>query len=600
MDTTHNDAPPARSLEPEPKAESESESDRFSCLCGLTSFVTNSKRVLKIAWDLTPGEVSVLCALLLTSEVSISQLALRKELPPGTAAQLGSAVKCHGTIHTMSLGSCYESGDSYAPELFRTLLAAASPALGQLSISRFSIPCEWLIACDSFSQFTALRSLTIATPQGCPVTLLIASIGKLRALESLRISGVDIGDSDAGTLTATLGDNLPQLVELSICCGGFGEKAGRPIGSLVALGRLQKLILNGNKLKDEGVSAIVDTILDLSKSRRCELQQLSLRANNIGPAGEIKLAELIAHSPRLRVLDLSYNYLGRTAADALLRSIQLRAQSLEELDINHCNLDPHGALPLLNGLRAFHALRVLKAGWCGEGDLGAHALSQLLLLSEGCRRRLTELQIQCGGFMASGARELARAFVKAYALRSINMNDSPLEPRGAAAILDALATASTMPMDAIEFGNCRIGDDGASAVGRLILHRGCRSVSLYNDEMHARGAKAIMDSAAASTTCVMKFLDLSYNPIGEEGVKYVLDKMMQSRRKLVHELNIARIKLGVGAATAVKLAVEEHDAIYWIRVDKYDVDAEADEILEGVKKWEHDSKPSRAAILQFS
>ncbi len=596
MDTAQNDALPARSIEPEPKAESES--DRFSCLCGLTSFVTNSKQVLEIDWDLTPDEVSVLCVLLLTSEVSISRLVLRKELPSGIAAQLGSAIKCLGTIHTMSLGSCGEFECTEAPELFRSVLAAASPALEQLSINHLIIPRKWLIiARDAFSQFTALRSLTIATSRDCDIPLLVASIGKLRALESLHISEVGVGDLNVGMLTATLGENLPQLVELDIRSGGFGEKAGRPIGGLVALGRLQKLVLKYNQINDAGVSAMVDAILDLSKSHRCELQQLGLRANDIGPAGGIKLAELIAHSPRLRILDLLYNDLDETAAAALFKSLQLRSHSLEEFNVDCCNLDPRGVLLLLDTLREFPELRVIKAGWNVNGDVCAHALAQFLLSYGG--RRLIKLQMMCIGITESGALELAEALAKAYTLREINISGSPLRPRGAAAIFDALAIASAIPMDAIHFGNCGIGDDGASAVGRFILHRGSRNVYLFGNKIHATGAKAIMDSAAISTTCVIDFLSLSHNPIGDEGVKCILNKMMQSQRRLVHKLDIEGIKLGVGAATAVKLAVEKYGILYCICASKYGVDVEADGILEGVKKWERDLRPSRTAILRL-
>ncbi len=209
--------------------------------------------MLKISRVLTPAEVSALCTLLLTSEVSISQLALGEELPPGTADQLGSAIKCLGTIHTMSLGPCHDFLCNQTPELFQALLAVASPALEQLSISHLYIENDWLIiACHSFSRFTALRSLTIAESIGCDIPLLVAFIGKLRALESLQISHVNIKDSNVGMLAEILGDNLPQLVELSICSGWLGSEAGRPIGSLVALGRLQKLDLKHNLIGDVG------------------------------------------------------------------------------------------------------------------------------------------------------------------------------------------------------------------------------------------------------------------------------------------------------------------------------------------------------------
>ncbi len=113
-----------------------------------------------------------------------------------------------------------------------------------------------------------------------------------------------------------------------------------------------------------------------------------------------------------------------------------------------------------------------------------------------------------------------------------------------------------------------------------------------------------MDSVAISTTCVMNILDLSHNPIEDKGVKCILNKMMQSRRRLVYKLNIAGIRMGVEAANVVKLAVETYDIPYVIPycicVSIDDDNRKVAGILEGVEKWERDLKPSRAAILRLS
>ncbi len=486
--------------------------------------------------------------------------------------------------------------DKSAPELFLTLLAAASPALERLNISWIRITSEWL-ACDPFEKFTALRSLTIMAPGGCPIPSLVSGIGQLRTLESLHISRVNIGDSNSIMLAATLGDRLPLLAELEICSSGFREKAGRPIGSLIALGRVKKLILDCNRLEDDGISAMVDAIIDLSRMHRCKLQQLGLRMNNIGSAGGIKLAEQIAHSPHFRALDLSDNPMGESAADALFKAIRLRSHSLEGLDVSECELGPRGALPVLDALRAYPALRILRTSQGDEGDLGAHALAQFFLFSGRCR--LTELQIESSGITETGALELARALVKAYTLKNLNMVGNSIGPRGAAAIFDALATASTRPMYLINFSCCEIGNDGASAAGRLISRRGCRNVLLDGNEMDATGAKVIMDSAATSTTCVIHFLNLSNNPIGDKGVKYVLDKITQTRRTLVCMLDITGINMGAEGAMAIERAVKEHSMPHWMPANKHCGNVEADRILEGVVKWERDSKPPMAAILKL-
>ncbi len=583
MDSSHSDAPPA------------SEADRFAALCGLTTFVTNSKRVLKIAQNLTPAQVSVICTLLLTSGVSISQLTLQSKLPLGTAARLGSAIKCIGTIHTMSLGSCGEFGSNQASELLHVLSVAASPALEQLSIDSLLITSEWLSR-DPFGKFTSLSCLTISAciNRDRSILLLATKIGQLRALESLHITNMHIRDSDSDVLVAKLGEHLPLLSGLRICSCGLGEKAGRPIGSLVALGRLRKLILDRNRLNDAGVSAMVDAILDLSKSHRCELQQLNLRKNRIGSAGGIKLAELVARSPRLETLNVSTNPIGNTAAEALIQSLQLRAQSLEKLNVTDCKLDPHGIMSLLRTLHDFRVLRALGMGCNHAGDLGAKFLSRFMLSPGG--RTLADLQIGNDDITEAGALNLSGAFAKAYNLRSIDMSVNVIKPRGMTAIMDALAAASTVPMDKIDFEGCLIEDVGASAVGRLILRRGCKHLLLAGNRIDTAGAKVIADSIAAAA-CVIKELDLTENPLEDEGVRYLVNTIVRNRS--VHKLCIRNVKVGVEGAIAIKQAVEIHGVPFWIGVSRAYADEEASKVLTGVKNWEQESKPAWAAILEF-
>ncbi len=186
--------------------------DLFSCLCGLTTFVTNRLEQLEIKQRLTPTEVSVLCSLL-TSTASISHLILRKELPPGTAAILSSAIPA-STVRTLTLGNAMVDKREPAPELFRLL---ANSVVKQLTIYSRSIDDDCNGKCDSLG--VALRSLEINTIKNCSrcIPSLATSIGKLRALESLNIHG--IADSGLEILAAALKD-LPLLTDLAVCLDG--------------------------------------------------------------------------------------------------------------------------------------------------------------------------------------------------------------------------------------------------------------------------------------------------------------------------------------------------------------------------------------------
>ncbi len=566
-------------------------------LCNFASFVTNSREILTISRKLSPDEASVLCSLLVSGS-EIEHLAIQEELPPGAGTQLGLAIATTArTIRTLSLGRIYSNFCECkpAPELFRMLTSANSATLEQIAIYDLSIN-DW---CEhnSFGQFVALRSLVIHTGKDCDRSLpsIIASISRLRALESLRIEGISFTPADIETLVTILKD-LPLIVELGICYAQLGAQTGRTIGNLVALGRIRKLDLTKNVMKCEEIAAMVDAIL--GSSRRCELQELILYDNDFNLVGERKLVDLASHSPRLRVLDLHRNLIpGAFLCVAATRS-------LEELNVSNCllMLDEVESM-LLDTPGAFPALRVLLMNDNWLDDACAGTIAKFIAVSGG--RTLTKLGVKDNHITETGALELARAFEKAYAMRTINLSSNEIRPHGATAVMDALATASTEPMDKIRFSNCYIGDAGAEAAGRLIARRGCKSVILYTNAINAAGAKAIADSVAESV-CVVQNLDLSANPLGPEGVKYLLDKMRfihqkqsSPRNRGVRELGIVSIRMEVEGAMAVKRAVEAHDILDRLRASEHSADTEADEILKGVRTWERNSKPPWTAILKL-
>ncbi len=342
---------------------------------------------------------------------------------------------------------------------------------------------------------------------------------------------------------------------------------------------------------------MVDAIL--GRRYICKLQELNLQRNYIDSAGGRRLSEgLIAHSPRLRSLNLFANPIGDATAEFLGKALQ-NAQSLGELDVRYCKLSSRGLALLLGALSLLSsrsALRVLRIGINALDGFGASSIAKFLLSSSG--RRLTELDISNSNITEAAALELSAVFAKAYTLKFLDIRENPLGPRGAVVIVDALAAAtSTVPMDMIDLSRCNIGDDGAAAVGRLIARRGCRDLQLSNNEMHAAGAKAIADSVVVSA-CMIETLELFDNPIGDEGVTYLLDKIIQSRprKQLVQTLGIVEIGMGVGGAMALKRAVEANGAIRDLHVCRNSGDAKADGILREV---ELNSKSSKGTKLHF-
>ncbi len=277
----------------------------FCSVCNLANFAVNSQKMFTIRTQLSPGEVSVLASLLASTD-EISSLAFREELPEEAGDEFGEALKCPIRTGKLSLGCCGKNtgGNKWcrlAPELLRLAVVSAGSALEQLSIYWICIEDKCMVQlCESSRKSPAtLRRLRIAD---CyfTVSLLAGYISSLLALESLYISDRTLSDTETSLIILAL-QNLPAVIELSILEARFGMETCRQIGSLLALGRMKKLFLSGNRLGDEGISMVVNVILQ--QPRRCGLRELHLGHNGIGLAGKQKTAELVARLPQIRCLD---------------------------------------------------------------------------------------------------------------------------------------------------------------------------------------------------------------------------------------------------------------------------------------------------------
>ncbi len=563
------------------------DSSLFSALCGLASFVANdSENLFAFKRTFTPYQISALASLL-ASGAEIEYLALGNELSAETSIELGEAIKHSACIRELHVNFCDTERRSRI-KLAYMVAVAHSETLEQLILGHLIIDNRFMTQiCDSLSTSPRLHSLTIADCE-LSAPLLAGRIGSFPALESLHILNGSFSPSDIEILLVSLRD-LHSVADLSLVgvevgAGGWRELGGRLLSRISG-----KLTLDCATLDDEGVSLIADTVL-ASARQRLVLQELCLNNGSIGPKGSRKLAELVSRSPYLRCLNLDWSL--KIAGGGAAEILGKYANSLEKLSVCGCELDPPGVVSLLScGCRA---LTVLKMGYNKAADLGAGAIARFLLRSG--RRTLRELSMDRNAIGEAEAWELAKGLEKAYAIRCIIMDKNPLGPRGAAVVLNALATASTVSMDIISFLGCNIGDDGASAVGKVITRRGCRCLELTNNGIHFEGAKAIADSIKASASMI-ESLHLHENPLGDKGLEYLLCEITQ-RNRFVRELGINLSGIGVEGAIAVQRAAKAEGVLRALSCDGVVKDYKAKMIL--LETCEILSRSEEAVTLSLS
>ncbi|MDR3577928.1 MAG: hypothetical protein P4L50_29030, partial [Anaerolineaceae bacterium] len=525
-----------------------SDSAPFPALINLTSFVVNRREMFKINEELTLANVTVLASLLI-SGAEIDYLSLNEELPAGTGAALGKAIKCYGGMISLYVSS----GDTKCgptPELSQLVAVSPSVALEYLTVQSLTIDSECMSRlCSSFgTKLTALRSLTIDYCR-FDILLLAKWIDSLQVLESLDVRSKSFVSSGAETLFAGLG-KLPAIVRLRLENIEIGVESLRQLGEKF-LGELRGLILRENQLGNNGVSAIVDAIIT-SRRGRCKLEELVLCFNDIGLAGAGNISRLIVCSPHIYHINLDGNpKLGIIVSQAL----EMCAYSLDTLRVNKSNMGPRRIASLL--ALGYHALTTLDISANEAGDQGAEAVAKFLLRSGG--RTLRNLYMTNNGITKAGALKLAKGLAKAYAILIIYVDINPLGPCGGAAVLNALADVSTVRMNSIGISCCNIGDAGASAAGKLIMHRGCIDMNLASNGIGAKSAKVIANSIHSST-CVMEVLNLYDNALGDDGIAYFLCCITWKNRSLC-KLCMSLQDIGIKGAIAVKRAMKVQGAL---------------------------------------
>lgn len=184
----------------------------------------------------------------------------------------------------------------------------------------------------------------------------LAASDKLRSLRRLDLAGNPLGDEGAETLARA---ELPALVELRLAGCGIGPRGARALASSPLAARLERLVLSGNPLGDDGARALADG--DWPRLRALDLARARLGARAAWAlAAAPSLAALVA-------LRLTRNRLDASAAAALGASTALAALETLELSRNPLGDDGARALARMSGLPSLRALALTRTGLRADG-----------------------------------------------------------------------------------------------------------------------------------------------------------------------------------------------------------------------------------------
>ncbi|KAK3278081.1 hypothetical protein CYMTET_13956 [Cymbomonas tetramitiformis] len=295
------------------------------------------------------------------------------------------------------------------------------------------------------------------------------------SLTALNLNYTNIGDEGAKALAAALTPNEQGVFNGSLSMldlGNTGGNAPRSLVDAIAAHPEQWISFNGIPVRD---------------LKRNRLSELDLTKNEIGTAGVMVLAKLVALSGSLITLILSESHLGGSYHDDVAEGFEALGMALKEnksltaLKLDRTEMRSKGAAAFASGLAFNTSLITLDLSGNKIGPIGAKALATALAPNEQgvVNRPLRSLNVRNSGLGFEGARALADA---------VKRHSAPIK------LCDNL----------LDVQDCELSDryawyrpeDTALLASDLVFNTLLKTLSLAGREIGPEGGKAL---AAALT-----------------------------------------------------------------------------------------------------
>ena len=419
--------------------------------------------------------------------------------------------------------------------------------LGPASSEDHDVDIYPLLARDLADNST-VRTITIqelgpTDDDGIPT--LAQTFKTMNSLKELTLKEIGLSSDDVDALASVLPE-IPSLERLNLCSNGLGDDSAAILSSVLGkCPNLRVVELGGNQISDTGALALSDVLSSMS-DRLISFSIGSLLGKEQGFMKNISSLE------NLSTLDLSGNKNGSSFANAL--AVALPSLSLSCLKLGDTGIGPRGAkvlLPVISRDKNMD-LRELYLGGCRLGFFGTKTIAAVglplglevldlsnndigddaawqMTTSLSCLKRLKSLDLSSNvGFGDDAVAEIGRLLPSLQNLSSLNLsNNKGLGDAGVEVLAESLV--STLALRVLNLSYTKVGDAGASALGRVLAAESCHLVKLLlgNCQIGEDGGNDLMDALDENKSLVA--LDLSGNGISVSRMS-ILDMLLKHRK----------------------------------------------------------------------
>ncbi|XP_056304433.1 uncharacterized protein LOC130216564 [Danio aesculapii] len=320
-------------------------------------------------------------------------------------------------------------------------------------------------------------------------------------LRELNLSGQTLRDAEVKELDKLLRDKRCWLNTLTLCVCSITEEQCVILTSALKSNpsHLRELNLTGNQIEN----TLVNHFCDLLNDTQCKLEILRWRYCFMTYEGCSAVTSALNSNPsHLRELNLSGNNLGDSGVKNLSDFLMNPRCRLEKLLVCGCSITEEQCVILTSALNSNPShLRELNLSWNNLGDSGVKNLSDFLMNPQ-CR--LEKLQLR-GSFMTY---------------------------EGCSAVTSALNSNPSHLRELNLSGN-NLGDSGVKNLSDFLMNPRCRLEKLLVCGCSITEEQCvILTSALNSNPSHLRELNLSWNNLGDSGVKNLSDFLMNPQCRL--------------------------------------------------------------------